>query len=380
MWKSLKCGWALAREAWDSRHQWGEADKDYQTLAFLPAALEIQEKPPSPAGRILGWSLMVLVTLAIAWACVGRVNIVAVAEGKIVPGGRVKQIQPLEKGVVKTIYVTEGQAVEQGDPLIELDQTLTRADQQRLLNELHFTRLAFARQQALVKLLSQKPGTSVGSTATVSLPLDQLPITWIEPLSEGEQRQQRLLLWQVWREHQSRLGALLSQEHHREAERRAGEAIIEKLEFTLPIITRRAEALKTLAEKKLAPEHEFLELEQQRIETQQDLKAERARQEQLSAAIEEVLHQIASLTAELSSRTLNEIEESERQITALMQELNKVREINAKQILYAPVTGRVHQLAVHTLGGVVTEAQPLGGVAAGDDGQCGSKDRAAAVD
>ncbi len=233
---------------------------------------------------------------------------------------------------------------------------------------------------------AEKPGTA----ATVSLPLDQLPITWIEPLSEGEQSQQR-------------------------------------------------------------------------IETQQDLKAERARQEQLSAAIEEVLHQIASLTAELSSRTLNEIEESERQITALMQELNKVREINAKQILYAPVAGRVQQLAVHTLGGVVTEAQPLmlivpeegflevevvlenkdigfvsrdqvaeikantfpftkygvidaevlditadaiederqglvyklrlkmhssqlwvnkplGGVAAGDDGQCGSKDRAAAVD
>ncbi|MEJ2419143.1 MAG: biotin/lipoyl-binding protein, partial [Exilibacterium sp.] len=326
MWKSLKCGWALAREAWDSRHQWGEADKDYQTLAFLPAALEIQEKPPSPAGRILGWSLMVLVTLAIAWACVGRVNIVAVAEGKIVPGGRVKQIQPLEKGVVKTIYVTEGQAVEQGDPLIELDQTLTRADQQRLLNELHFTRLAFARQQALVKLLSQKPGT----TATVSLPLDQLPITWIEPLSEGEQRQQRLLLWQVWREHQSRLGALLSQEHHREAERRAGEAIIEKLEFTLPIITRRAEAVTTRAEKTLSPHHELLKLEQPRIETQPDLKAERARQEQLSAAIEEVQHQIASLKAELSSRTLNEIEESERQFAALTQELNKARELNAK--------------------------------------------------
>jgi hemolysin D len=72
-------------------------------LQFLPGALEIQHTPPHPLARWLGFSMMVFFTLAMLWACIGKVDIVAVAEGKIIPSMRVKQIQPLEKGVVETI-------------------------------------------------------------------------------------------------------------------------------------------------------------------------------------------------------------------------------------------------------------------------------------
>lgn len=104
-------------------------------LDFLPAALEIQERPPSPLGRAIIWSVIAFFVIALVWALVGKIDIVATAQGKIIPSGHVKIIQPLEIGSVRAIHVREGQQVEQGDVLIELDSTLSSADRDRLTRE-----------------------------------------------------------------------------------------------------------------------------------------------------------------------------------------------------------------------------------------------------
>src|SRR5262249_5359165 len=86
-----------------------------EELAFLPAALEIVETPPSPIGRTIGATIILLFCAALAWAWWGTIDIVASATGKIVPSGRTKVIQPFETGVVRSIRVQDGQAVKAGD-------------------------------------------------------------------------------------------------------------------------------------------------------------------------------------------------------------------------------------------------------------------------
>ena len=76
-------------------------------LEFLPAALEIIETPASAAGRIMIGVIVLLMSVAIGWACVGQIDIVATANGRIIPSGQVKVIQPLEIGVVKSIRVAD---------------------------------------------------------------------------------------------------------------------------------------------------------------------------------------------------------------------------------------------------------------------------------
>jgi hemolysin D len=95
-----------------------------EELAFLPAALEIVETPPSPIGRTIGATIILLFCAALVWAWWGTIDIVASATGKIVPSGRTKVIQPFETGVVRAIRVQDGQAVKAGDVLIELDPTV----------------------------------------------------------------------------------------------------------------------------------------------------------------------------------------------------------------------------------------------------------------
>src|SRR5438105_6443854 len=120
---------------------------EYET-AFLPAALEIVEKPPSPVGRAIGAVIIAFFCLALAWAGFSTVDIVATARGKIVPGGRTKIIQPFETGVVRAIHVRDGQSVRAGEVLIELNPTMTDADQERQKSDLVAAELDVARLRA----------------------------------------------------------------------------------------------------------------------------------------------------------------------------------------------------------------------------------------
>src|SRR5207237_8733068 len=80
---------------------------EYET-AFLPAALEVVETPPSPVGRAIGASIIVFFCVALAWAGLGTVDIVATAPGKIIPSGRTKVIKAVRTGVVRAIHVRAG--------------------------------------------------------------------------------------------------------------------------------------------------------------------------------------------------------------------------------------------------------------------------------
>ena len=116
----------------------GPKPRDREELEFLPAALEIVETPPSPLGRAVGATLIGLFVLALAWASLGHVDIVATAAGKIIPTGYSKVIQPFETGVVHAILVTNGQTVNAGDVLIELDSTINEGDRKSTrLNSSH---------------------------------------------------------------------------------------------------------------------------------------------------------------------------------------------------------------------------------------------------
>src|SRR6266702_4314360 len=187
-------------------------------LAFLPAALEIVETPPSPIRRAIAATIILLFCAALAWAWWGTIDIVASATGKIVPSGRTKVIQPFETGVVRSIRVQDGQAVKAGDVLIELDPTVNAAERDHMRNDLLAERLNIARVRAAL--------------AAGDDPLaDFTPPAEADPALLRTQRQ--LLLHQV-AEHRAKLGALERQHAQKEAEQATTAATIHKLETVIP--------------------------------------------------------------------------------------------------------------------------------------------------
>ncbi|MCU7906044.1 MAG: HlyD family type I secretion periplasmic adaptor subunit [Candidatus Thiodiazotropha sp. (ex Epidulcina cf. delphinae)] len=342
---------SLLLDAWKNRRELGDGQKSRELAAFLPAALEIQEAPPNPIARWLAWALIAFMVSALLWAAFGEVNVVATAQGKILPSSRVKVVQPLEKSVISQILVAEGEYVAKGQPLIALDGTLTGADRNRLINELHSARMKLSVSRTLLFLLSDAEKRRMD--------IEQIDLDTKEKGNMASVTLHRRLLKEKWRRYLAGYAMLQSTVKKVEAEQAATQAAIKKLQQTLPIVVRRAKKLKALYEKRFASEMEYLQLKQERIEKVQDLEAEKQRLKQLHAAKDEALRQVDALTAESKTTALAEIAEMQRQVSVLREELTKATDLNARQVLYAPVSGRVHELTVTTHGGVVTEAQPL---------------------
>jgi len=215
-----------------------------EELAFLPAALEIVETPPSPIGRAIAATISVLFCAALIWAWAGTIDIVASATGKIVPSGRTKVIQPFETGVVRSIRVQDGQAVKAGNALIELDPTVNAAERDHLHNDLLAERLNIARLRAAL---------AGGDNPLV----DFTPPADVDPALISAQRQ--LLLNQV-AEHRSKIAALARQQAQKEAEQGTIAATIHKLEATIPVIQKRVDIRQTLMEKELGSKLSYYEI------------------------------------------------------------------------------------------------------------------------
>ena len=312
-------------------------------LAFLPAALEIAETPPSPVGRAVGGTIIAIFCVALAWATIGKVDIVVTANGKIIPSGRTKLIQPLEAGVVRAILVHDGQQVRAGDSLIELDPTMTTAERDRVKGDLVGAQLDVARLRAAL---------SEGND----------PLAAFHP-PEGATTAQiemhRQFLVSQTSEQRSKMFELDRQTSQKEAERTTMEANITKLEATIPLLQERVDVRKYLFDKALGTKLTYLSEQQDLVGQQQDLLIQRSKMKEVDASLA-ALRETRDRTAAEFRRTLfDELVKAEQKSAGMAQDAIKAERRAKLQDLVAPVDGVVQQLAVHTVGGVVTPAQAL---------------------
>jgi len=314
-----------------------------EELAFLPAALEIVETPPSPIGRAFGATIILLFCAALIWAWAGTIDIVASAAGKIVPSGRTKVIQPFETGVVRSIQVQDGQAVKAGDVLIELDPTVNAAERDHLHNDLLAEQLNIARLNAALA-----GGDDPAANFT--------PPANANPALVSAQRQ--LLLNQVT-EYRAKIAALARQQAQKEAEQGTIAATIHKLETTIPVIQQRVDIRKTLMDKELGSKLTYFEILQQLVEQQEDLGVHKSHLREAEAAAAAIRETRGQAEAEYRHTLSDELAKAEQKANGLTQDLIKAEQKTRLQLLTAPVDGVVQQLAIHTVGGVVTPAQSL---------------------
>ena len=315
--------------------------RDREELAFLPAALEIVETPPSPIGRAIGMTLIGLFVLALAWASLSHVDIVATATGKIIPTGHSKVIQPFETGVVSAILVANGQNVNAGDVLVELDPTINEGEIRHLKGDLQSAQLDAARLRAAL--------------ADTDDPLSGFhPPEGADPALVAMQRQ--FLVAQVT-EHRAKIAALDAQRAQKEAELATISATVEKLDAIIPTIEERVNIRKLLNE--YSSRLQYFEVLQQLTESQQERLVQTSHLKEARAAIAAIIETRGQTKAEFRRTLFGELTEAERKATGLAADLSKAEQRTKLQQLTAPVSGVVQQLAVHTVGGVVTPAEPL---------------------
>lgn len=311
---------------------------------FLPAALEIMETPASPAAR---WTIIVLAaffSIAVAWSVIGTIDVVAVAQGRVVPAGGVKQIQPLEIGVVRAIHVKEGQHVAAGDVLVEIDPTESEVDRGQLTQELMTGAIELARLHALVARLDGRAGAVLRPPEGADPVLVRLHEQRLETDSAA---------------HEAQLASLDAELSRRIAERQSTVAEIEKLEQTLPLIAEREQSLASLVKKGVSPKPNWLEVKTLLIETTQNVAIQRHKLLEAEAGMEAAVKERNRAQAEAKKDALAQMLEARNRYDQAALALRKAEVREELRTLRAPVGGVVQQLQIHTVGGVVQPAQPV---------------------
>ncbi len=307
---------------------------------FLPAILEITENPVSPTIRGLLWTIVAFVGVAFLWSVVGTVEEVAVAPGKIIPSGFVKVIQSESKGVVKAILVQEGQFVKKDDLLLELDQTISSADLSRIKKDIANYRLDIER------MLAELNDTEFNPASPNDLDASDLSF-------------QRNLYLSRKAEFTSKI---LAAQHNLMQNRitvKAARINRDKLFHLYEIAKEKESRIEKLWTQNAVSQFTVLDYRGRRIELEQNLLAQEAEMLKAEAALAESNESLKSLTAERNRDLSTKIVETRRRLQPALEELTKAEEKNRLTRLTAPIDGRVTQMVMHTIGGVVTEAQVL---------------------
>lgn len=330
---------------------------------FLPHLLEIEETPPSPTQRKLLWTILALVAVAIAWACIGRISVVSTAQGKFIPDGRVKQIQPMETSVVKAIHVKEGQHVAKGELLVELDPTINAAELDNNARQLEINRLDQLRLQAelgTTARLSPSPlakgaigkdkagerGSSPSHKSTS--PTDPTLLTL-----EDNLRRSRLSAYQSKLEQakasvaekQSALAAALATEH--------------KYEELTALAKEREEKARPLLDTGAISRIDYLQLKQELVSNQNDLASQRKLVEQARHAETEAKHQLDEVQHSRDADIYTNLAQKVYDASGLTGNVEKAQQLLDLKWLRSPVDGLIQRIDISTVGGVVTPAQNL---------------------
>ena len=305
---------------------------DPDPLSFAPPLLRLQDSPPNPLGRAVLRLLLALLAALLVWALLGRLDIVAVAEGRLVPHSYVKIVQPAESGIVKDILVQEGQIVHAGDVLMRMDALMADADARSLDAEYRRKRMALARIDAE---LDDRPFRAAAGAP---------------PALAREVAAQ-------YRANRAALAAALAEEESRLVKARhdlaSAEQVQAKLLDVLPHYRQQDQAFEKLARDGYAGGIMAGDKRRERIEKEQDLKTQAFMIESTRASILQAQKKLAQIDSDYRRALHAERGEAQNAVDKLGQELAKQSHRQALLDLKAPQEGVVKDLATHTSGTVV---------------------------
>jgi hemolysin D len=314
-------------------------------LEFLPAVLEVMETPASPLRRVVAAIIILFFASAVAWATLGKVDIIATAQGKIVPTGRTKTIQPLEAGIVTAIHVRDGDHVKAGQVLVELDRTVTTAERDRTKHDLVEAELDRARLWALRDALN-----SGSETLAFTPPADA---------SAAEVNRTRDAMRAQQAAQNAKLAMIDRQIAQKNGEAEETDATIDKLEASLPLVQEEADVRRKARQLEYGNRIADLEAQTRLVEQQHELLVQRQHAATTEESRQALVRQREQAVAEYAGGILSDLSEAVQKVAQLEQDLVKAEEKLDERYLRSPVEGTVQQLALHTIGGVVTPAQEL---------------------
>ena len=313
---------------------------------FLPAALELLETPPSPNHVAFMLTICALVVVALLWGYFGHIDIVATAQGKIQPTGRVKVIQPLETAKVSAVHVSNGKKVSEGELLVEFDPSEAQADVSAVSAALSSFKAESIRRRAVLAAVAAKELTPPA-------------LQWDETiLPATRQREERVLKGDL-----GQLAAILAsidaQISQKTAERdRLAQTVIAQYEL-IKTIKQRVDMRSTLVDSKSGSKASLIDAMETYQYQQTVLAMHKGQLAESNANLNVLAREKDKARDTFIADNGQKLGEAERQIDDLTQRLVKATTRLARMHVRSPISGTVLGLSVTTLGQVVLASEEM---------------------
>lgn len=314
-------------------------------LEFLPANLEILETPSSPKASMFLWVLCAMLAAALAWSWFARLDIHAIAKGKIQPSGRSKIVQTLDPGKIRTINVTNGAQVKAGDILLELDPTDSQADRRTLEGQLDWLNADLVRRPAAI--------------AAVNAQNDTPQLTFPATVSPEVQLQVRNSFSADMGQYIAGRDSLIAQRGQQVATQQRLTMSIESREKLIASLKERVGMKEALVSLQSGTRSSVIDALQTMQGEMTNMAYDQGQLLEAQAGIIASERKIAQMKQEFVAKQAQEFLDSQRKKSDVLQALVKADAKETRTRLRAPIDGYVQQLLVTTVGQVVTTGQPL---------------------
>lgn len=356
MFKPLGRIFTLIRDSLHHEKKHPQVRRKKDELEFLPAAVEILESPPSPFAHVLMLLICALLTFVLLWSWFSFIDTEVTANGRIIPVGKVKEIQSLIAGRVDTLYVTEGEHVNKNQLLIKLNPTEPEADIRQieamlLHNQLNVGRLQLLLESATETPLAPPPNLQQWITQA------KLPLSG-KPSPDQWFRQQQLLDYD-YQHYQSSNQSIVQQISQRRAKMMAIQAEIDRLQMLNPLHLENEKATRQLLDKGLVSRLEWLAVREKQLDTSQQLLVQQSHQNEAKAELAALVSEKESRQKAFRHERMEKLNEFSDKITELEISIIKAREHNQNCYIRAPEDGTIQQLSVPGGGSVVQPAVTL---------------------
>ena len=340
---ALTTNWTQIRAALAEDRAREAARLRIDDAAFLPAVLEVIERPVSPTARLTGRVLTTGVAALIAWLVFGKTEVVAVATGQIVPVGQTQLVQPAEAGVVRRILVHDGDHVVKGQPLVLLDPTVSGAEAAQAAKAYETAAFDAARARAVVDALDGKLLHVVAPSGS-----DPAALSVQEELARARLADAR-----------ASITASAANGAVARADIASARSSVAKIDKSLPLLDQQLTANEQLAAMGYVSKLRVLDIRRQRIAEAGEREAALVAIRRATATEDAASSSTGKTLADMRATLLDEMVKAQADMRLRREELIKAQTHSGFQALRAPVTGTVGQLAIHTEGGVVEAGKPI---------------------
>lgn len=305
---------------------------------FQPLLVEIEQKPTSPLGRVLLWSLIVFMIISLMWLFLAKIDVVVTAHGKVIPSGEIKILQPIETGTISTIFVKEGMKVKKGDVLMDLDPSISSSNSASKQQNLNTLNLEIERISSLIKNEEFNPIVN-------------------ELISKDEITNQKFLYESIKNSFSNQENILKDRIAQSNTQIKSENADKNKINQLLENLKQKEKRLAQV--KDIIAKNDYEDVANKIVEYTQESKIRDVNIKKLVEKINEINHQLLVQEQEYHNKLLEELTQKTKEVAVLQTELTEANFRQAKQKIIAPVDGYIGKMFFHTIGGVVTPAEKL---------------------